>query len=212
MKNNPETPAVPPRRRGAPLRSEPGAAERILATATDLFYREGIRATGVDTVVARTGISKTSLYRCFPSKDDLIVAVLEAMNARFWAWWDATVAPYKGKPDKQLNAVLKGIVRRSCQPEFRGCPFLNVSTEYRDLDHPARVVARQNKRELQTRLEQLCREMGVTKPNDAAIELVLLLNGTDASGLIFAAPDLERRLLSVAQAILAKNTSKRRQR
>src|ERR1700746_1982625 len=75
-------------RRGAPAKGEASARERILATANELFYHEGIRAIGVDTVVERSGVSKTSLYRVFESKDALIAAVAAEQDRSFWAWWD----------------------------------------------------------------------------------------------------------------------------
>ena len=71
------------RRRGAPRRDEPSAHARLVETATELFYQEGIRAIGIDTVVARSGVSKSSLYRTFASKDDLIAAFAEEENRRF---------------------------------------------------------------------------------------------------------------------------------
>ena len=80
--------AGPRPRRGAPPKGEVSARERILATASELFYREGIRAIGVDTVVERSGVSKTSLYRLFESKDALIAAFAAERDRSFWAWWD----------------------------------------------------------------------------------------------------------------------------
>src|ERR1700722_4764464 len=75
-------------RRGAPAKGEVSARERILATASELFSREGIRAIGVDTVVERSGVSKTSLYRQFDSKDALIAAFAAEKDRLFWVWWD----------------------------------------------------------------------------------------------------------------------------
>src|ERR1700761_2049972 len=80
-----------PRRRGAPRRDEPSARSRLIETATELFYQEGIRAIGIDTVVARSGVSKSSLYRTFASKDELIAAFAEEENWQFWQWWDGIV-------------------------------------------------------------------------------------------------------------------------
>jgi len=79
--------AVARPRRGAPLKGEASARERILATANELFYREGIHVTGVDTVVERSGVSKTSLYRVFRSKDELITAFATERDRSFWEWW-----------------------------------------------------------------------------------------------------------------------------
>src|SRR6478752_10491649 len=88
-------------RRGAPRRGEPSARERLVETAIELFYQEGIRAIGIDTVVERSGVSKSSLYRTFASKDELIAAFAEEQNRRFWQWWDETMERNPGQPRQQ---------------------------------------------------------------------------------------------------------------
>src|SRR6476620_12311001 len=89
------------KRRGAPRRGEPSARERVIAIAIELFYQEGIRAIGIDTVVARSGVSKSSLYRTFASKEELIAAFAEEQNRRFWRWWDDTTTHHVGSPRQQ---------------------------------------------------------------------------------------------------------------
>src|SRR5271156_5644890 len=86
--------AVARPRRGAPAKGEVSARERILATANELFYREGIRAIGVDTVVKQSGVSKTSLYRLFESKDALIAAFAVDQDRLFWTRWDRVEEQY----------------------------------------------------------------------------------------------------------------------
>src|SRR5690349_8519459 len=85
--------------------------DRILKTARDLFYKDGARSVGVDTVVAESGVAKTSLYRWFPSKDALIVAVLEQESKDRWAGWDRTGQAADPEPRARLRAHLNGIVR-----------------------------------------------------------------------------------------------------
>ena len=85
-------------RRGAPPKGEVSARERILATASELFYREGVRAIGVDTVVEQSGVSKTSLYRLFDSKDELIAAFPAEKDRSFWAWWNRTEEQHADDP------------------------------------------------------------------------------------------------------------------
>ena len=118
------------RRRGAPRRDEPSAHARLVETATELFYQEGIRAIGIDTVVARSGVSKSSLYRTFASKDDLIAAFAEEENKRFWQWWDEIVERHAGAPSQQITSLLEGIGAQIASPQFRGCPFINLATEF----------------------------------------------------------------------------------
>ncbi len=99
--------AVARPRRGAPAKGEASARERILATANELFYREGIRAIGVDTVVERSGVSKTSLYRLFESKDALIAAFAAERDQSFWALWDY-VEEQHNRVASQLAMIING--------------------------------------------------------------------------------------------------------
>ena len=108
------------------VRSRPASEsvrDRILNTARDLFYRDGARAVGVDTVVAQSGVAKTSLYRWFPSKDALIVAVLEEEAKDRWAGWDYTAAHAPPEPRELLRAELAGIVRFVSSPKV---PWLSL--------------------------------------------------------------------------------------
>src|SRR5208282_5845045 len=86
---------------GAPPKAL-SARERILETARDSFYREGIRAVGVDTLISRSGVAKMSFYRSFRSKDDLVCAYLESSAAEYWQWWDEVIRPHAHAPRKQL--------------------------------------------------------------------------------------------------------------
>src|SRR5262245_12064772 len=81
--------------------------DRILATASDLFYREGVHAVGVDLVVKESGIAKTSLYRHFGSKDSLVAAFLDREDADFWRQWNAIAAAHLDDPAAELEAYLQ---------------------------------------------------------------------------------------------------------
>ena len=94
----------------------PDTRERILQTASELFYREGTRAVGVDLIVAQAGVAKTSLYRYFTTKDDLIEAFLLREDADFWAHWDAVAAQYRRTPREELDAQLQWIGERIARP------------------------------------------------------------------------------------------------
>ena len=190
-------------RRGAPPKGEVSARERILATASELFYREGIRAIGVDTVVERSGVSKTSLYRLFESKDALIAAVAAEQDRSFWAWWDRVEGQHADDPRALLDALLSGIAKRIGRPAFRGCPFLNLATEFPDDNHPGRVVARANKEELRARLATIVAKLGVGDPDRAASQIALIINGAYATGLVAKPADLRGDLIDAAMKLLA---------
>jgi AcrR family transcriptional regulator len=190
-------------RRGAPAKGEASARERILATANELFYREGIRAIGVDTVVARSGVSKTSLYRVFESKDALIAAFATERDRSFWTWWDHLEEQHADDPRVLLDAVLSEIAERIGRPAYRGCPFLNLMAEFPDRNHPGRVVARGNKEEMRARLATIVAKLGAADPNRVASQLTLIINGAYATGLIAEPVDLRGDLVDAARKLLA---------
>jgi AcrR family transcriptional regulator len=212
--------AVARPRRGAPAKGEVSARERILATASELFYRVGIRAIGVDTIVERSGVSKTSLYRLFESKDALIAAFAAEQDRSFWAWWDNIEEQHADDPRVLLDALLSGIAKRIGRPAYRGCPFLNLMTEFPDQNHPGRVVARSNKAEMRTRLAAILGKVGVGDPDRTASQIALIINGAYVTGLIAQPTDLRGDLVDAAmklawngrtQAAKAKPFSKSRQ-
>src|SRR5271168_2042298 len=164
-------------RRGAPPKGEVSARERILATASALFYREGIRAIGVDTVVEQSGVSKATLYRVFESKDALIAAFAAEQDRLFWGRWDQIEEQHADDPRALLEALLSGIAERIGRPAYRGCPFCNLATEFPDKNHPGRVVAQGNKEELRARLAIIVAKLGARDPDRTASQIALIING-----------------------------------
>ena len=190
-------------RRGAPPKGELSARERILATANELFYREGVRAIGVDTVVERSGVSKTTLYRLFESKDALIAAFAAERDRLNWEWWDRIEEQHDDDPHALLEALLSEIARRIGSPAYRGCPFLNLATEFPDDNHPGRVAARANKEELRARLAAIVAKLGAADPDRVASQIVLLINGAYVTGLVAKPADLRGELVDAAMKMLA---------
>jgi AcrR family transcriptional regulator len=186
-----------------PARERKTARERILEVATDLFYREGIRAVGVDTVVARSGVAKMSLYRSFPSKNDLVVAFLTDADARYWAWWDRVVARHPDAPRAQLGAIFRALAKKVSSPSYRGCPFVNTATEFPDPEHPGRAVALANKRALRTRFRALAAAAGARDPERLADQLQLLMDGAYATGPLLGGAESADALVAAADALIA---------
>lgn len=182
------------------------AQQHLLRAAADLFYKEGVRAVGVDAVVERAGVNKMSLYRQFSSKDDLVVAYLEQSDENFFARFDESLARHPGEPRKQLVQYFDDLAGRASKEDYRGCPFVNVSAEFPDPSHPARVCVLNNKTRLMQRLNDLCAEAGARDPAELANGLALLIEGVYASsqtygpgcGPIKVAPRVAEQL--VAQA------------
>ncbi len=101
------------------------ASERILLTAHDLFYREGIRATGIDRVIAESGVTKVTFYRHFPSKNDLILAFLAYRHERWMNWFNDALERHGAGRGKGLDALVPALNEWFGDDGYRGCAFLN---------------------------------------------------------------------------------------
>ena len=176
--------------------------EKILKTASDLFYQYGIRAVGVDLVVGKAGVAKTSLYRYFKTKDDLVAAFLQRQDLDFWNAWDRVAAQYAEDPRRELEAQLYWIGERANQPGYRGCPQINVVAEFPEASHPARKVAKAHKRELRRRLKSLAEKLRAPAPDELAGQLTVLINGAFVSTSIFEPGEAAPLLLKAAATFL----------
>jgi AcrR family transcriptional regulator len=156
--------------------------ERILETADRLFYEQGSRAVGIDTIIAESGVAKMSLYRHFQSKDELIAACLEERNKKYWEWFDHIVGKHPGQPRKQLHAIFTAMAERTIRPGYRGCPFLHTASDYMETSHPGRRIAVEHKKTLNAKLLKICAQLEIRDPVALAHQLVLLINGAQATG------------------------------
>jgi AcrR family transcriptional regulator len=179
------------------------ARERVLETAGELFYREGIRAVGIDTIIAQSGVAKMSLYRHFASKEELVVAYLQERDRIYWQRWDRVMAAHPGEPRRQIADYFADLARRVARPDYRGCPFTNAATEFPDPGHPGRAVAAANKRELKSRLGALAAALGVAQPERLAGQLVLLIEGAYSSALSLGPDASGADLEAAAEALVA---------
>lgn len=184
--------------------------ERILATAKELFYREGARAVGVDTVVAQSGVAKTSLYRWFPSKDALIAAVLEEEARERWAGWEYALQRADPEPRARLQAQLATVVKYVSSSKFRGCPFMNVITEFPDPNHPGRIVAVGVSEELRRRLGALVDAIeGVRDRVELTNQLALLVEGAFSAAHALGKNGPQKYLIGAAEALVEAQVAQR---
>lgn len=183
--------------------SAEGVRERVLATASALFYEHGVRAVGVDLVIERAGVAKASLYRHFRTKDDLVAAYLEREDHDFWGTWDAVRAEHPDDPADELAAHMSWIGERIGRPRYRGCPQINVAAEFADNDHPARQVAVTHKRELRRRLTDIAARLGVSHPKRLGGQLTVLVNGAFVSASIIEPDEAVALLTDMATALVA---------
>ena len=158
------------------MKSESVAKGKLFQTAADLFYRYGYRATGVDTIAAASGIGKMTLYRYYPSKDDLIVAYLRDSDADFWSGFETITAGAATAREKLLS-FFTALQAHATTPACYGCPFLNVATEYPDTSYAGHQVAVAHKGAARERFRALAAEAGAAQPEALADALHLLMDG-----------------------------------
>jgi AcrR family transcriptional regulator len=183
------------------MRQKPAPKEKVFQTAARLFYRHGYRAIGVDTLAERSGIGKMTLYRHYPSKDDLIIAYLKDSDELFWRAFDEIT---KDKPTAgaKLLAFFESLQEYVSSPACYGCPFLNVATEYPEADHAGHQVAIEHKQSVRTRFRELAREAGAKKPEVLADQLVLLMDGAYMASRMFGIKNPASHLTEAARALL----------
>ncbi|OKH48914.1 TetR family transcriptional regulator [Calothrix sp. HK-06] len=165
--------------------AKPSLREHILNIADELFYKEGIRATGVDTIIAKSGVAKSTLYRYFASKDHLVVAYLEQRNQRFWDLLEAEIAKYPSHSVEKLLGVLTWLDELLAKPECLGCPFIITTAEYGELDYPGHQVAVKHKEAVRARLAELALEANVSNPQSVAAILLLVIDGAFVQRRLF---------------------------
>jgi AcrR family transcriptional regulator len=169
--------------------------ERILETADRLFYSQGIRAVGVDTVAAEIGISKRTLYNYFPSKDALIVAYLR----RRFTPLEISERP----PTEQILEAFDRLERQFVSKGFRGCPFVNAVAELAEPGHEANGIAVAFKEQRRVWFRDLLIRSGAAEPEILATQLALLLEGAIAAMLVRGDPSMAHAAREAARVLLA---------
>ncbi len=177
-------------------------AARVLATASRLFYAHGVRAVGVERIVAESGVAKTSLYRHFHTKDDLIVAFLEREDREFWTQWNEVVNVVEDNPTRELMTLLHWIGQRVSRGGYRGCPQINVAAEFSDPNHPARKIRARHKATMFERLHTLVSRIGPSRPEDVAYQLALIIDGAFTSDGRLSRVGATRILQSAARSLI----------
>ena len=165
------------------------ARERILDTAYELFSRHGTRAVGVDRIIAQCGIATMTLYRNFPSKDDLILAFLERRD-ELWtrAWLQAEAQRRGASPAERLLAIFDTFEGWFARADFEGCSFINVMLEVTDLDNPVRLATVHHLESIRGFVRGLAEEAGIQDPDGFARQWHILMKGSIVSA---AEGDLE---------------------
>ncbi len=166
------------------MKIEATPKEQLFQTAARLFYQHGYRAIGVDTIAAESGIGKMTLYRHYPSKDDLIVAYLRNSDQVFWDQFEQITrdAPTAGE---KLLAFFEALQSYVLSPDCYGCPFINIAAEYPESDYAGHQVALEHKQSVLRRFRQFSEEAGARQPDALANALFLLMDGAYVAARMF---------------------------
>jgi AcrR family transcriptional regulator len=191
------------------IQSNDQVRARILETASTLFYQHSVRAVGVDLVVQKAGVAKTSLYRHFGTKDDLVAAFLNREEQDFWGTWNRVAEEHIGDAAAELDAHLEWIGERVGRPNYRGCPQINVAAEFPETNHPARKVATAHKRQMRKRLKDIAERLGAARPDELAGQLSLLINGAFVSSQIVKPGEATPLLRHTAHALIEASRTRR---
>jgi AcrR family transcriptional regulator len=165
----------------SPRTSEP--RERLLATASKLFYREGIHSVGVDRIVDAAKVTRATFYRHFPGKEDLVQAYLNAEDATLRAMF-SVAAESVDSPDAMLEAIIQGIAADIGRNHTRGCPFINASAEYPDARSPVRKTVKAHRDWFRATLEDALKAAGRDDAGRRAGALVLLRDAALVGGYL----------------------------
>jgi AcrR family transcriptional regulator len=159
------------------------ARARLLNTATRLFYAEGLHAVGVDRVIAEAQVTRATLYRHFPSKDDLLVAYLTQTDEAIRSRTDAARSS-GADPSDIIRSVAQSITDAITSRGFRGCAFLNAAAEYPDRDHPVHRAVLKHREWFLTTMIELFSATGKIDPEPAARHFVMLRDGAMTAGCL----------------------------
>lgn len=174
--------------------------QRILETASELFYQKGIQNVGINEVIATSKVAKRTLYKHFSSKDELIEEVMKYRAAQWLPWFENTVADRGNTAKKRLLATFDVLQEWFASPNFRGCPFINAVLEIGDASHPAHHVSAGVRESVRTYIKQLAQQAGVSDPESFSHQYLLLIGGACLIATIEGVPtgaQSARKALSV---------------
>lgn len=164
------------------------ARERLLAAASLLFHQSGIKATGVDSIIAAADVAKATFYRHFPSKDHLVVAWLRDARTNWLVDVRRTAEDRASSPAQVIPLLFDAAAEWFEGNGFRGCPYLNVSVEVADQAHPALPVVRAFLDDVAVQMGELAAAAGLPDPEDAGRHLKILMGGAISQSVAYHSP------------------------
>ncbi len=177
--------------------------EDLLETALSLFTRNGYHATGIDRILAESGVAKMTLYNHFESKDELILAALRLRDERFREGFTKEVERRGRTQRDRLLAVFDILEDWYQEDDFQGCAFLKAAGEFSAVSHPIHAAAVEHTRHLEGYLAGLARDAGAAEPERLGRQLLLLVFGATTFAQVTRSADAARTARAAAEALLA---------
>ena len=164
------------------------ARGRLLSAATHLFCKNGINATGIDAIINEAGTAKTTLYKLFGSKTNLVHAVLESEGKQWREWFIGAMEAGGGDPQTKLARMFPALKDWFGEERFYGCPFINAVGEHDKDQKQFRAIAMRHKKVVLAHIEKLAAEMGAAEPEMLAHQLALLIDGAIVAAMVTRDP------------------------
>ena len=151
--------------------------DELVQNALKVFYNGGFNAVGMDRVAKETGVSKTSIYKHFRTKEDLILAALRLRDEQFRNWLVRRIEALASDPKDRLLAIFDALAEWFREPGFKGCMFVKASAEFQDRSHPIHAASAEHKRILAQYFTDLAANAGASDPEALAQQLLVLKEG-----------------------------------
>src|SRR5262245_14410500 len=192
-----------PKKKAFAAGDEETARGRLLSAATNLFCRYGINATGIDAIIGEAGTAKTTLYKLFGSKTNLVNAVLESEGRQWREWFIAAIEGGGGDAEAKLTRIFPALKNWFGEERFYGCPFINAVAEHDKDAKQFRAIAMKHKKVVLAHIEKLAGEMGATEPEVLAHQLALLIDGAIVAAMVSRNPGVADTAGLAAGSLLA---------
>src|SRR6201989_3438260 len=176
------------KKKSIPVGDDESAHDRLLSAATHLFCKNGINATGIDAIIDEAGTAKTTLYKLFGSKTNLVNAVLENEGKQWREWFISAIEQGGGDAETKLTRIFPALKSWFGEERFYGCPFINAVGEHDKDAKQFRAIAMKHKKVVLAHIEKLAGEMGATEPELLAHQLGLLIDGAIVAAMVSRDP------------------------
>src|ERR1700748_2797944 len=195
-----------------PAGDDEAARGRLLAAATHLVCENGINATGIDAIIDAAGTAKTTLYKLFGSKTNLVHAVLESEGKAWREWFIGAIEQGGGNAEAKLTRIFPALKSWFGEERFYGCPFINAVGEHDKDAKQFRAIALKHKKVVLAHIEKLAAEMGAPEPELLAHQLALLIDGAIVAAIVSRNPGVADTAGLVAVSLFVPSKPKKPKR